>query len=124
MTISSSPRTTAWPDSATFWRDKRVVVTGGAGFLGSFIVEKLQARNAREVFVPRIEDYDLRQRSATVRYHDPYVLTIRHNGFEMHGEADLAAADCVVVVTDHSVYECRQLAQMPVAVVATRHVVG
>jgi len=25
-----------WPDSATFWRDKRVIVTGGSGFLGSF----------------------------------------------------------------------------------------
>ena len=49
-----------WPDSTLFWRDKRVVVTGGAGFLGSFIVERLQARNAAEIFVPRIEHYDLR----------------------------------------------------------------
>ena len=32
----------SWPDSNAFWRDKRVVVRGGAGFLGSFIVEKLQ----------------------------------------------------------------------------------
>jgi|GEM_PF-2171763 len=45
-----------WPDSNTCWRDKRVVVNGGAGFLGSFIVEKLQARGAVEVFAPRIED--------------------------------------------------------------------
>ncbi len=56
-----------WPDSTLFWRDKRVVVTGGAGFLGSFIVEKLQARNAAEVFVPRIEDYDLVDLSAIRR---------------------------------------------------------
>ncbi len=49
-----------WPDSNTFWRNKRVVVTGGAGFLGSFIVGKLQARDTAEVFVPRIESYDLR----------------------------------------------------------------
>ena len=26
----------AWPDRAAFWRDKRVIVTGGSGFLGSF----------------------------------------------------------------------------------------
>lgn len=50
-----------WPDSLEFWRDKRVVVTGGAGFLGSFIVEKLEARGAKEIFVPHIEDYDLTQ---------------------------------------------------------------
>jgi GDP-L-fucose synthase len=44
---------------AGFWTDKRVVVTGGAGFLGSFICERLRAMGAREVFVPKIEDYDL-----------------------------------------------------------------
>lgn len=42
-----------------FWKDKRVCVTGGAGFLGSFILEKLAKRGAGDVFVPRIEDYDL-----------------------------------------------------------------
>ena len=55
-----------WPDSTTFWRDKRIVVTGGAGFLGSFVVEKLQARGAA-VFVPRIEDYNLVELSAIRR---------------------------------------------------------
>lgn len=53
-----------WPNSRTFWRDRRVVVTGGAGFLGSFVVEELHARGADEVFVPRIEDYDLREHDA------------------------------------------------------------
>jgi GDP-L-fucose synthase len=41
-----------------FWTDKRVTVTGGSGFLGSFVVEKLEARGA-DVFVPRRTDYDL-----------------------------------------------------------------
>ncbi len=44
-----------------FWADKRVCVTGGVGFLGSFVVEKLKARGAGDVFVPRHVDYDLVQ---------------------------------------------------------------
>ncbi len=40
------------------WNGRRVVVTGGAGFLGSFLVEKLRQRGA-QVFVPLIEEYDL-----------------------------------------------------------------
>ena len=44
-----------------FWQDKRVIVTGGSGFLGSFVVEKLQERGATDVFVPRSSEYDLRQ---------------------------------------------------------------
>ncbi len=44
-----------------YWRDKRVTVTGGGGFLGSFIVEKLRARGAKDIFVPRRRDYDLVQ---------------------------------------------------------------
>jgi GDP-L-fucose synthase len=43
----------------TFFADKRVVVTGGAGFLGSFVVDHLRARGAREIVVPRSSDYDL-----------------------------------------------------------------
>jgi GDP-L-fucose synthase len=38
---------------------KRVCVTGGAGFLGSFLVENLRARGCCDVFVPRRRDYDL-----------------------------------------------------------------
>jgi len=56
-----------WPDSNTFWRNKRVVVTGGAGFLGSFVTEKLVARNAAEIIVPRSRDYDLRDLMAIRR---------------------------------------------------------
>jgi GDP-L-fucose synthase len=44
-----------------FWKDKRVCVTGGAGFLGSFVLEKLAERNAANVYVPTIEEYDLTQ---------------------------------------------------------------
>jgi GDP-L-fucose synthase len=42
-----------------FWKNKRICVTGGAGFLGSFVLEGLQQRGAGNVFVPHIEQYNL-----------------------------------------------------------------
>ena len=53
-----------WPDSRFFWQGKRVIVTGGAGFLGSFVIRKLRERGAAEVIVPRSKDYDLRDVNA------------------------------------------------------------
>jgi GDP-L-fucose synthase len=41
------------------WPTERVLVTGGAGFLGSYVVEELRRRGAREIFCPRSADYDL-----------------------------------------------------------------
>lgn len=43
----------------SFWKGRRVCVTGGAGFLGSFVVEELRDRGAEDVFVPRVEQYNL-----------------------------------------------------------------
>ena len=41
-------------------KDKKVIVTGGAGFLGKFVVKKLKDRNCKDIFIPIIEEYDLR----------------------------------------------------------------
>jgi GDP-L-fucose synthase len=45
----------------------RIVVTGGAGFLGGFVVEALRARGASDIVVPRSRDYDLVDRAACRR---------------------------------------------------------
>ncbi len=47
--------------STNFWNDKRIIVTGGAGFLGSFVIERLQEHCAKEIVVPRSSKYDLRK---------------------------------------------------------------
>jgi GDP-L-fucose synthase len=41
------------------WPTERIVVTGGAGFLGSFLLEELKRRGAREIFVPQEQEFDL-----------------------------------------------------------------
>ncbi len=51
-----------------FWQGKRVIVTGGGGFLGSFVIEKLKQRGATDIFVPRKKDYNLTEREAIERF--------------------------------------------------------
>jgi GDP-L-fucose synthase len=53
-----------------FWHNKRVTVTGGAGFLGSYIVRRLKEIGCSEVFVPRSVEYDLRQMSKVKQMYD------------------------------------------------------
>jgi len=50
-----------------FWNDKKVVVTGGVGFLGNFVIRKLKDRGVKNIFIPTIEEYDLVQPEAIDR---------------------------------------------------------
>ena len=50
-----------------FWDDTRVMVTGGSGFLGSRVVDKLRHRGCQYIFVPRSKDYDLVQKEDVQR---------------------------------------------------------
>lgn len=47
--------------------DKRIVVTGGAGFLGSFVIERLKEAGCKNIFVTRFEEYDLRDKDSILK---------------------------------------------------------
>lgn len=52
-----------------FWAGKRVAVTGGAGFLGSFVVAKLRDRGCQDIFIPRSREYDLVEMESVRRFY-------------------------------------------------------
>ena len=53
--------------SDEFWKNKRVAVTGGAGFLGSHLIEQLKQKGCTNIFVPLIEDYNLVEKDSVVK---------------------------------------------------------
>jgi GDP-L-fucose synthase len=69
---------------SAYWQDKVVIVTGGMGFLGSFVLEALNEHGATRIFVPRQEDYNLCElvdiqrmyTDASNQYSQPGLLTV------------------------------------------------
>ena len=53
-----------------FFKDRRIVVTGGAGFLGSYLIEGLQKRGCKNILIPKIEDYNLVNLPDVVKMYD------------------------------------------------------
>jgi UDP-N-acetyl-D-glucosamine dehydrogenase len=68
----------------------------------------------------------LREKGAAVEYHDPYVPTFHYEALHMTCVPDLAgalaAADCVVIATDHSAYDWAEIGRSAHLLVDTRHV--
>jgi len=65
---------------------KRVVVTGGAGFLGRCVVQRLRDRGCEEIFIPRRAEYDLTEQADVARlYHDAKPDIVLHLAAEVGG---------------------------------------
>ena len=55
---------------STFFENKRIVVTGGAGFLGGYIIEGLKKRGCKDILVPRRKNYDLVEMENVIRMYE------------------------------------------------------
>jgi GDP-L-fucose synthase len=77
-----------------YWADNRVIVTGGGGFLGSHVVEKLQQAGCAHIFTVRSKDYDLTRETEMVRLFAD--LSAGRNGWPATTATSKAPADIVV----------------------------
>ncbi len=91
MTPSAGPEASTPPShperepSAPFWAGRRVLVTGGGGFLGSHLVERLRALGA-DPFVPRRAEYDLTRQADVERlYAEASPKLVMHLAAEVGG---------------------------------------
>jgi len=67
-------------------KNKRVLVTGGNGFLGFFVVKKIKEHGCKNIFIPRSKDYDLVQMSAVKKlYKDAHPDIVIHLAAKVGG---------------------------------------
>ena len=70
----------------------------------------------------------MKSKGADVRYHDPYVPSFRHDGWSMTSVSDLLSevrrADCVVIVTNHKIYDYPAILDAAALIVDTRNALG
>ncbi len=66
----------------------------------------------------------LQEKGAEISYHDPYIPTLSHEGMDLVSvklETAVAAADCVVVITNHQSYDWQWIASQATLILDTRH---
>ena len=66
----------------------------------------------------------LQEKGADISYHDPFIPALSHEGMDLASvelESAVPAADCVVIITNHSVYDWERIASQAVLMVDTRH---
>ena len=70
----------------------------------------------------------LKQKGAVVSYHDPYISHFKHDDWELYSVEDLKntirKADCVVIITNHSDYDYKQILDQANLIVDTRNALG
>ncbi|HET6446273.1 MAG TPA: nucleotide sugar dehydrogenase [candidate division Zixibacteria bacterium] len=70
----------------------------------------------------------LQEKGAVVRYHDPYVPSLEHEGFELSSisltDADLENSDCVLILTHHDSFDWPTIANKSRLIVDTRHAIN
>lgn len=70
----------------------------------------------------------LQAKGANVEYHDPYIPTVKHEGWQIESikdlDAEVKAADCVVIVTNHKAYNYDSILANAKLIVDTRNALG
>jgi GDP-L-fucose synthase len=92
------------PMIENIWKNKRVVVTGGAGFLGSFLVKKLTQCGVSDILVPHVEHYNLVEREDIYRLLEDAMLLVKKRpshllpaGFQPSALPGFGPSDLVII---------------------------